>query len=118
METAHLWRGRVVCEPCRRRLADGPPVDAAPGPAVSGLALASLICGVCSYPCLCGSGVVNWLGLAIAAVAVILGALALRRIRREPDRFRGRGLALAGIVAGAAALALFGAVMSYIYSDL
>ena len=36
----------------------------------------------------------------LGAVAIIFGALSLTRIRKEPGRFKGRGLAIAGMVAG------------------
>jgi hypothetical protein len=36
----------------------------------------------------------------LGAVAIVFGALSLTRIRKEPGRFKGRGLAIAGMVAG------------------
>lgn len=36
----------------------------------------------------------------LGAVAIVFGALSLSRIRKEPGRFKGRGLAIAGMVAG------------------
>ncbi|MBS7455641.1 DUF4190 domain-containing protein [Coralloluteibacterium stylophorae] len=63
----------------------------------SGLAVASLV-----------SGILGWtiLPLIGALVAVVTGHLARGEIRREPDRYEGDGLAVAGLVLGWAALAL------------
>ncbi len=36
----------------------------------------------------------------LGAAAIVFGALSLSRIRKEPGRFKGKGLALAGMVAG------------------
>ncbi len=62
----------------------------------SGLAIASLVCGVigllgfflCFLPCIVSIG------------AVICGHLALRDIKRSPESFEGRGLAIGGLVCG------------------
>lgn len=39
-------------------------------------------------------------GLLLVASAIVFGAISLTRIKREPDRFKGRGLALAGLIIG------------------
>lgn len=54
------------------------------------------------------SGILGWtiLPLIGAVVAVITGHLARAEIRREPGRYEGDGLAIAGLVLGWAALAL------------
>lgn len=36
----------------------------------------------------------------LGAAAIVFGALSLTRIRREPNRFKGKGLAIGGMVAG------------------
>jgi len=56
-----------------------------------------------------------WLLFLIVIVGGILGQIALSAIRREPDRFRGRGLALFGRLVALLALIVivFGAV-SYV----
>ncbi|CCH53187.1 hypothetical protein BN8_02263 [Fibrisoma limi BUZ 3] len=36
----------------------------------------------------------------LGAAAIVFGAISLTRIRREPNRFKGKGLALGGMVAG------------------
>ena len=47
----------------------------------------------------------------LGAVAIVFGALSLTRIRKEPGRFKGRGLAIAGMVAG---LVSAGVILLYI----
>jgi uncharacterized membrane protein len=64
-------------------------------PAVNSLAVASLICGVAEFPTL---------GLS-ALPAVILGNKARQQIRETGQR--GEGLAVAGLILGWAALAVF-----------
>ena len=68
------------------------------GPKTSGLAIASLICGIAGL-CTCGLG-----GL----VGLVLSLVAMGRIRRSRGELGGRGIALAGlivsIIAGALAL--------------
>ncbi|MBE3069494.1 MAG: DUF4190 domain-containing protein [Planctomycetes bacterium] len=60
----------------------------APEPATSAAAVASLVCGVFAF-CTCG---------VTAIPAIILGAVALNRIRHGGGTLRGRGLAIAGII--------------------
>lgn len=57
----------------------------------SGKAVSSLVCGIGSVGCICFTGI----------PAIILGFLALRDIRRNPDRLTGEGMSIAGIVLGA-----------------
>lgn len=64
-----------------------------------GLAIASLVIGLISIPTL-GLLVVGGL------VAVVLGIVALIKIKKEPAAYAGTGFAIGGIVAGAASLAL------------
>lgn len=55
----------------------------------SGMAIATLICGIGSFAfCPC------------SIVAIILGHIARGQIRREPDRYEGDGMALAGLIIG------------------
>ncbi len=65
-------------------------------PQTCGLAIASLVLGICSF-------VLNCL---TALPAVICGHLALGRIKRSGDGLTGRGLAIAGLVLGYLFLAL------------
>ncbi len=50
--------------------------------------------------------------LLLGAAAVVFGALSLSRIRKEPNRFKGKGLAMAGMIIGIVAAA---AVLLYVY---
>jgi hypothetical protein len=50
--------------------------------------------------------------LLLGAAAVVFGALSLSRIRKEPNRFKGRGLAMAGMIIGIVAAA---AILLYVY---
>lgn len=56
----------------------------------SGLAIASLVCGILS---------VFILAVLLGPLAVIFGAVALSQIRKNPE-IKGRGLAIAGLVIG------------------
>jgi len=61
----------------------------------SGLAIASLVCGICSL-------VLFWvpvLGFLLGILAIIFGGVAISQTRRDPD-LRGRGMAIAGLVCG------------------
>ncbi len=55
------------------------------------LAVASLVLGVVAVMCF---------GLLAGVPAIILGHMAHRQIRRDPDRYGGRGLAIAGFALG------------------
>jgi hypothetical protein len=74
-----------------------PPVTPIPqsspssSPPTSGLALASMLLGI---------GGLTLLPLVGSVLAIILGYMARRDIRRHPDRVSGDGLALAGIIMG------------------
>ena len=88
--------------------ADGIPVRAPEGRRTSGKAIGSLVCGISWF---CGLG---------SVAALFLGYLALREIRRDPARIRGRGMAIAGIVLGWVGMAtLFAALLVgfYIWQD-
>ncbi|MFD2938260.1 DUF4190 domain-containing protein [Spirosoma flavum] len=50
--------------------------------------------------------------LLLGAAAVVFGALSLSRIRKEPNRFKGKGMALAGMIIGIVAAA---AILLYVY---
>lgn len=59
-----------------------------------------------------GLAILTGLGaFLLGAGAVVFGALSLSRIRKEPGRFKGRGLAVAGMVAGIVAA---GIILLYI----
>lgn len=61
----------------------------------SGLAIASMVCGILSL-------VFFWVplfGFLLGIIAVIFGAVAIRQIGRDPN-LGGRGMAIAGLVCG------------------
>jgi uncharacterized membrane protein len=73
-------------------------------PATSGMAIASMVLGILW---------IYWIG---SIVALVLGYLALREIRQNPQRIEGKGMATAGIVLGWVGIAtLFLAVLMGIY---
>jgi len=76
------------------------PLLVLPPRSTSGLAIGSLVCGI------------FWVGGAGAIAALILGYLALRQIRREPLRLKGKGVAIAGIVLGWLGVAGLAAVIT------
>ena len=66
------------------------------------LAVVALVLGIAAIPmlCLCGSGVVA--GIA----AVVCGILGRKKIKESPGTLTGDGMALAGLITGAVAVAL------------
>ena len=67
---------------------DVPPVPSAPR--TSGMAISSLVLGISSFLC--------WIFTGLPAI--ILGAIALRDIKRSGGQLNGEGMAIAGIVCG------------------
>lgn len=63
--------------------------------AITPMAVASLLFGVLSVLCLAGLSF-----LVFPILAVVTGALALRKIQRMPDLFTGKGFAQAGVALG------------------
>jgi hypothetical protein len=80
-----------------------PTMAAMPGaPLSQGFAIASMICGIiavltCCMWCLSGP---------LAIVAVVLGHIAISKIKTEPAKFGGKGLAKTGLITGYLALLL------------
>ena len=64
-----------------------------------GLAIASLVLGIISIPTL-------GLLLVGAITAIVLGVIALSRIKKEPATYGGKGVAIAGIITGGVSLLL------------
>jgi hypothetical protein len=64
-----------------------------------GLAVASLVLGIISIPTL------GLLGVG-AITALVLGVIALKRIKREPEIHSGKGMAIAGIITSVVSLSL------------
>ena len=68
----------------------------------AGLATASLVLGILSIP---------MFALPLGLIPVILGGIALRRVRRDPVRYAGRWQSVSGIQLGVISLILFVAVL-------
>jgi type II secretory pathway pseudopilin PulG len=80
----------------------------------NGLAVASLVLGIISIPTL------GLLGVG-AITAIVLGSIALNRIKKEPATHSGKGMAIAGIITGAVSLlliAIFGITAAVIAPQL
>jgi hypothetical protein len=67
----------------------------------AGIATASLVLGVISVPttCVC-------VGPVLGILAIVLGAVGVRRARRQPQLYAGRGRAAGGIATGSISLGL------------
>jgi hypothetical protein len=90
-------------------------VGVAPTGTTSGLAIASLVCGIVSL-----MAVFCYISGVAAIPAVICGHLALRRIRNAQVPIGGRGLAIAGLITGylglLGQLAMIGVIVAIIVS--
>jgi hypothetical protein len=90
-----------------------PPLPGVPPPGygypqqrpTEGMAITSLVLGIVAFPGICCYGVP---GLALGVTAVILGRIALGRIRNSNGALGGYGLAQAGWICGLAASLLAG----------
>jgi hypothetical protein len=76
-----------------------------PGPPTDGMAITALVLGIVAFPGICCWGLP---GLILGVVAIILGRMALRRIRAAGGAIGGRGLAQAGWICGLVAAILGG----------
>ncbi len=65
----------------------------------SGMSIAALVCGI-------GGLVIPWLGFILAVLGIIFGAVSIRQIGADPT-LGGRGMAIAGLVCGIVAIALW-----------
>jgi hypothetical protein len=74
------------------------------GPKANGFAIASLVLGILSL-------ITYTAAIAFAILAIIFGFIALKRIRNNPDSFKGRGMALAGLICGIVAIAIWFAII-------
>ena len=79
------------------------------GPRYHPLAITSMVLGILSIPtCCCG-----FLGVPLAIASLVVGTISLGKIRREPEVWKGGGMAVAGIVtAGVAILLAIGALFT------
>ena len=79
-----------------------PPPPLYARPQNKSLATASMIVGIASICCL---------GPIPAIVAIILGAVALSQMKKDPERVGGRQAALTGIITGGLTVILYGGLM-------
>ena len=75
--------------------------------ATDGLAIGSTICGAVAlltepFGCCCFVG--HFVGFPLGIAAVVCGIFSLRRIKNEPGRYTGQGLAITGLSLGGVAL--------------
>lgn len=71
-----------------------------PAPQFNPMAITSMVLGILSMPtCCCG-----FLGAPLAIAALVLGLVSLDKIRRDPQSWKGGGMAIAGIVTGGGGL--------------
>jgi len=68
-------------------------------PKTNGLAIASMILGILSFLTFYGA-------FLFGLLAIIFGAIALKKIKSFPDNFKGKGMAKAGLICGIVALGL------------
>jgi hypothetical protein len=68
----------------------------AQGPSAHPLAIVSLITGILALPLCCCFGV----GIPFGLASVVCGFLALSAIKQSPQRYKGGGMAIAGIICG------------------
>ena len=66
------------------------------------MATASMIIGIASMVCL---------GPIPAIVAIVLGAMTLSQIKKNPERVTGKQKAMTGIITGSLALLIYGGIL-------
>ncbi len=72
------------------------------GPKFNGLAITSMILGILSIPfCCCGG-----FGSPLPITGLVLGIIAMNKIRSAPQMYKGGGMAIAGIACSAVGLIL------------
>ena len=84
-------------------------------PKFTPLAIISMVLGILSIPACC----CNFFGAPFSIAGLVLGILAMGKIRSNPQMFKGGGMAIAGIVCSAVGLLLdLGAIFSTIDDNL
>ena len=72
-----------------------------------------MVLGILSIPsCCCG-----FVGVPLAVTALVLGIISMGKIRREPQAWKGRGMAIAGIAIASVALLLTLAAFATTFGD-
>jgi len=83
----------------------------APGVRMNPLALTGFISSIVAFPgCIC---CLTIYGVPFSIGGIICSVIGLAQIRKEPDRFTGRGLAIAGIIIGVAHLLLLAGLLIF-----
>ncbi len=85
-----------------------------PSAPTDGMSIAALILGIAAFPGLCCYGIG---GIVLGVVALILGRVALGRIKASGGMVGGRGLANAGWICGLVATVL-GVIVGLVYLGL
>jgi hypothetical protein len=75
---------------------------------IDGIGVASIIIGLLSLIMLFGTIIIALFGIFLAIIAIILGAVSLGKINRNPDLYSGRGFALTGLLLGIFSLLVVG----------
>ena len=61
-----------------------------------GMAIASMVCGICSLVFIW----VPFMNIILAIIAVAIGHVQLSNIKKLPEEYEGRGMAIAGLATG------------------
>ncbi len=88
---------------------DLPPAESYAVPPATGLAVTALVLGIGSFVCL---------GPLVGIPAIIVGVVALSRIRRRPAEYGGKGMATAGVILGAVNLVMLAALIAMLLPAL
>ncbi len=72
-------------------------------PTTHPLAIAALVCGIISLPTACCC---SFLSMPVGLAAVVLGILAMNKVKQEPHLYTGAPLAIGGLVTGGLGLLL------------
>ena len=86
------FREKLVLPLIKKKFAKGLPSDKAAIEAVTdGMAIAGLVTGILSLLIF---------GFILGILGIVFSGIALKRIKREPEKRKGRGMAVAGLVCG------------------
>jgi len=70
-----------------------------------GLSIAAMVCGILAF-------FASYLGIVLAILAIVFGAIGMGRTKRNPD-LKGRGMAITGFVLGI--LAFFVVILAVVF---
>lgn len=69
----------------------------------NGLAMGAMICGILALPTTCCCSILSF---PIAIAAIIMGAVAMSKVKAEPHIYGGKGMAVAGVACGGVSIVL------------